>query len=102
MPIDTPEDLAQILAEIEATITNPAFDPARRFAAVEQQALALSLTADKHDMNVREVWEICKKMDARPDLPMMEPHPDSMTREDRVFWDAIAEWDLLETARKEG
>jgi len=92
---DTPEELQVILREIEATITNPAFDDARRMEAVKQMALALSLTADKHQLSMREVWEINKEVDADPNTPVSEPK--FMNRKERIFWDAVAEWDLLNT-----
>ena len=91
---DTPAELAAVLREIEATITNPAFDDAKRMAAVRRMALALSIVADKHQLSVREAWDANQRVDADPNTPISEPTGE-MTRDQRIFWDAVAEWDVL-------
>jgi len=88
------KDMQAILDEVLASITNPNSSPKEKFEDARRNMIAMGLTADKHCIMVREVWEIVKKLEDAPGMPFEQPD-EIKTREERIFWDFIAEWDLL-------
>jgi hypothetical protein len=87
--------MEKLFDEILATITNPDLSEAQKFARMQKIATALGLVADKHNIQVEQVWEIAKKHDADEKTPIFEPAHNEMTQEQKIFWDYIAELDVL-------
>jgi len=92
MTKDTPEEMAKIVAEVAESITNP--DPEKAAQALRTNSLALGLVADKHRIPVRAVWDIVRNMQDDPNTPWEQPES-TKTPEEMIFWDFIAEHDLL-------
>ena len=92
---DTPEELQALTKEIYDSITNPNITEIEKLAAMEMNAISLGLTADKHNMKVRDVWEIVQRLEHT--APYDEP-TETKTKEEQIFWDFVAEWDCLQQA----
>jgi hypothetical protein len=81
-----------LLNEILATITNPGITEVQRWEALLENVTALEMTASLHGMDVAAVWKIVQKMEDNEDLPFEEPVV-IKTKEERIFWDYISEWE---------
>jgi hypothetical protein len=90
--MESPEDIAKVVHEVAESCTNP--DPAKRAEAIRRTSTALGLTADKHQIEVRAVWDIVQAMEHT--APYMEP-AELKSPEETIFWDFVTEWDLLES-----
>jgi hypothetical protein len=91
---DTPEELNKVAQEVFAYITNPNMNHDEKMVVMEGNCIALGLAADKHDLTVRAVWEIVRKMQDEPITDETRPEK-KLAKEEEVFWDFIDEYDLL-------
>jgi len=90
---DTPEEMQKIVGEVVDSITNPTYSAEQTWKEAQTTAMALGLVADKHNLPVRAVWDIVKRMQDDPNTPWEEP--DVKIGEDHIFWGFMTEWDSL-------